>query len=192
MYITSISFLQGMTRIPYNIEPGMENAIQNGKKVNFSDLMVSQFLGFQFNPYLALGAGINFEYWTTNTGFVPLYVDFRVNMTDKKVAPHWYINAGYAVRWNIDSKPKNVKTGNGSMYGLHGHTSGWTGETGIGIKASVNWASALLITLSAKAQESSFGYYIGPELTQGTKPLLVNTPSHGVYIFMGLKASIVF
>jgi len=192
MYITSVAFFQGLTRIPYNVEPGMENAVQNGKQINFSNVTISQFLGFQFNPHLALGAGINFEYWTTKTGFVPLYVDFRVNMTDKKIAPHWYINTGYAVRWNIDSKPYTVKTGTGLMYGLHGYTSGWMGETGIGIKASVGWASAILITLAAKAQESSLGYYAGETLSPGTKPLLVNTPSHSVYISMGLKASIVF
>lgn len=192
MYITSVSFFQGLTRIPYNMEPGTENAVHNGKKVNFSDLGVSQFLGFQFNPNLALGMGVGFEYWTTKNGFVPIYVDFRVNMIDRRLAPHWYINVGYAAHWAIDSRPYQVSTGTGKMYGIHGYTSGLMGETGIGIKASVSWASSILITVAGKVQESSLRYYAGPELSQGLKPLLVYTNSHGLYISLGLKASLVF
>jgi hypothetical protein len=78
------------------------------------------------------------------------------------------------------------------MYGIHGYTSGLMGETGIGIKASVNWASSILITVAGKVQESSLRYYSGPDPSQGLKPLLVNTNSHGLYISVGLKASIVF
>ena len=192
MFITSASFFQSVTRLPHNIEPGAENAVQNGKKVNFSNVGVSQFFGFQFNPYLALGLGVNFEYWTSKTGFVPLYVDFRVNITDGKIAPHCYLNAGYATSWHIDSRPTNVQTGTGPMYGIHGYTSGLMGETGFGVKASLNRASALLVTVSGKVQESALRYYAGPELSQGVKPLVVNTNSYGLYIFVGLKASIVF
>ena len=192
MFITSAAFFQSIARIPYNVEPGMESAIQNGKKVNFFNVMVSQFFGFQFNPYLALGLGVNFEYWTTKTGFVPLYADFRVNMTDGKLAPHCYLNVGYAVSWNIDNRPYEVKTGTGKMFGIHGYTSGLMAETGIGLKANINWASAIVITLAGKVQESSLRYYAGPDLAQGVKPLLVNTNSHGLYFSVGLKASIVF
>lgn len=192
MYITSLAFFQGVRRIPYNIEPGTEHEKYNGKNANFSNITVSQFLGFQFNPYLALGAGVSFEYWTTKSGFIPLYVDFRVNITDRKLAPHWYINAGFAPRWYVDSRPYKIATGTGSLYGIHGYTSGWIGETGFGLKASVNWASAILITIAGRIQESSLRYYTGPEPPQGVKPLLVNTNSHSLYISVGMKASIVF
>ncbi|MCL2132443.1 MAG: hypothetical protein FWH36_08370 [Lentimicrobiaceae bacterium] len=194
MYITSASFFQSMTRLPYDVEPGRENAVENGKKVSFSTIAVSQFFGFQFNPYLALGVGVNFEYWTTKTGtgFVPIYVDFRVNMTDQKIAPHWYLNAGYATCWHIDSRPYAISTGAGRMLGIHGYTAGPMAETGFGLKASINSNSAFLVTVAGKVQESSLRYYSGPELPQGTKPSLVNTNSHGLYISVGLKAGIVF
>jgi hypothetical protein len=192
MFITSASFFQSLTRRPYNVLPGTENAIYNGKKANFSDVAISQFLGFQFNPYLALGAGISFEYWTNKSGFVPLYVDFRVNITEGKIAPHCYLNAGYAPRWSVDNHPYNISTGTGKMYAIHGYTSGWIGEIGIGIKASVSRASAVLITVSGKVQESSLRYHPLPEPTQGIKPLLVNTDSHSLYFFVGVKAGFVF
>jgi len=194
MFITSAAFFQSLTRLPNNIEVGEEHAAHNGKKVNFSNMTISQFFGFQFNPYLALGVGVNFEYWTTKNGngFVPLYIDLRGNITEEKIAPHWYVNAGYATHWSIDSRPYLVKTGQGTIYGIHGYTSGWMGEVGIGMKASIGWASALLLTISGKVQESSLRYYSGPDLMQGVKPLIVNTNSHGLYISAGLKASIVF
>jgi len=193
MFITSASFFQSLARLPYNIAPGTEYAIYNGKKANISNVAVSQFFGFQFNPYLALGAGVGFEFWTNNkSGFVPLYVDFRVNMTDERISPHWYLNAGYAPRWHIDNRPYNASTGTGKMYLIHGYTSGWMGETGIGLKANVSRTSAILVTVSGKVQESSLRYHSGVEPTQGLKPLLVNTNSHGVYLSVGMKASFVF
>lgn len=194
MFITSAAFFQSLTRIPYNVAPGEEHIVYNGKKVDFSIVAVSQFFGFQFNPYLALGVGVNYEYWTTKTAFVPLYVDFRGNMTDGKIAPHWYLNAGYATHWAIDSRPdpKKISTGTGKLFGIHGYTGGWMGEVGIGVKANINRTSALLITASGKVQESALRYYSGTDLPQGVKPLIVNTNSNGMYISVGLKASVVF
>jgi hypothetical protein len=192
MYITSAAFFQSVSRLPFNVQPGEENAVHNGKKANFSNLTLSQFFGFQFNPYLALGVGVNFEYWTIKTGFVPLYADLRVNMTDKRIAPQAYLNVGYSTCWHMDSRPRMVSTGTGKMFGLHGYTSGPMAELGIGVKASVNWATAILISLAGKVQESSLRYYSGPEPVQGMKPLLVNTNSHCLYFSIGLKASLVF
>jgi len=193
MFITSAAFFQSLTRLPYNVEPGAEYAIYNGKKANISNFAISQFFGFQFNPYLALGAGVGFELWTNNkSGFVPLYVDLRVNIIEGKIAPHWYMNAGYAPRWHIDNRPYNTSTGTGKMYLIHGYTSGWMGETGIGLKASISRTSAILVTVSGKVQESSLRYHSGVDPTPGLKPLLVNTNSHGMYISIGMKASFVF
>jgi len=192
MFITSASFFQAVTRIPYNVDPMAENEPQNGKNANISTISISQFFGFQFNPYLALGVGVGFDYWTTNNAFVPLYVDFRVNMTSGKIAPHWYINAGYATRWFTDSKPYRVSTGQGLIYGIHGYTNGLVGETGFGLKASVSRSAAIIISLSGKVQESSLRYYVGPDLPQGVKPLITNKNAHGLYLSVGLKASVVF
>jgi hypothetical protein len=192
MFITSAAFFQSMTRLPLNIQPGEEHADFNGTKVSSSILEISQFFGFQFNPYLALGVGVNFEYWTVKTAFLPLYVDLRGNMTADKIAPHWYVNLGYAPRWSVDSRPYMVKTGQGSIYGIHGYTGGWMSEAGIGVKANISKSSAFVLTVSAKVQESTFRYYTGPVLMQGVKPLIVNTNSHCLYISAGIKAGVVF
>ena len=195
MYITSAAFFQSMVRLPEDVKVGEENVDYNGKKVTFSSVAISQFFGYQFSPYLALGVGVGFDFWTTGkkgNGFVPLYVDFRVNMTDKKIAPHWYINAGFAPRFPINGVPQEISTGTGKMYGIHGYTSGWLGETGFGVKLSISKSAALVIAAAGKAQASALRYYSGIEQPLLLKPLVLNTNSHSIYIFAGLKASIIF
>ena len=192
LFITSASFFQGMTRLPYNVVPGEEGFLKNSKKANISVMNVSQFMGFQFSPHFALGLGIGFDYWTVKNAFVPIYADLRFNITKGKIAPHAYINVGYAVRWHIDSKPYKASTGNSTDYIIHGHTSGVVGELGFGVKASVGYSSSIIITLSGKVQESALRYYEGTTLGQSMRPLLVNKNSSGMYLFAGLKVGFAF
>ncbi|MDR1459987.1 MAG: hypothetical protein LBI60_07210 [Bacteroidales bacterium] len=194
MFITSLSFLQGITRLPYNMEKGEEGQIKNYKKINNISLInVSQFMGFQLSPYFALGLGVGFEYWTVKNAFVPIYADLRFNITKGKVAPHAYLNLGYTNRWHIDSKPYKVSTGNSNEYVIHGASSGIMGELGFGVKANVGYSSAVVITASAKIQETAFRYYAGnTPLSQSMKPLIVNTNSSGMYVFLGIKVGFVF
>ena len=130
-------------------------------------------MGYQFNPYLCLGIGVGFEYWTVKNAYVPIYVDFRVNMMKTKFAPVWYINLGYSNRWFISSKPYKSTTGNGSDYIIHGSKSGLMGETGFGVKVNVKYSTAL-------------------NLSQSMKPILVDTDQSCVYISLGVKAGITF
>ena len=195
MFITSLSFHQGITRLPSNMESGQDGLTKNYKKASISLINASQFMGFQFSPYFALGLGVGFEYWTVSGGnaFVPLYADLRFNMTSGKIAPHAYVNLGYGNRWHIDSRPYKATTGNSNEYIIHGATSGFMGEIGIGVKASVGYSSAIVITASGKVQDSSLRYYEGNNPpSQSMKPLLVNEYSNGLYIFAGIKVGVVF
>jgi hypothetical protein len=194
MFITSLSFQQGISRVPYNVVEGEEGQIKNYKKANNLSLInVSQFMGFQLSPYFALGLGLGFEYWTVKNAFVPIYADLRFNMMERKISPHAYLNIGYANRWHIDSKPYKVTTGNTNEYVIQGATSGIMGELGLGVKASVGYSSAIAITASMKVQESAFRYYAGnTPLSQSMKPLLVDTDSDGLYLFLGIKVGFIF
>ena len=195
MFITSVSFYQGITRILYNEDDSQsqEGLIKNLKKTsNISLVNVSQFMGFQFSPYFALGLGVGFDYWSVKHAFVPVYVDLRFNMTDRKFAPHAYINLGYGNRWNISSKPYKATTGNTNEYIFHAATSGFMGEIGLGVKVSVSYSSALLIAASCKIQDSALRYYEGSAPSQSMKPLLVNTNANGLYLFAGIKLGVVF
>ena len=194
MFITSVSFNQGITRIPYNVLPGEEGMKKNlyKKTSQISLIGASQFMGFQFSPYFALGLGLGFEYWTVNSAFVPIYADLRFNMTDGKFAPHAYINLGYGNRWFFDSKPYKATIGNSNDFIIHAYTSGFMGEVGLGIKASVGFSNALIITATCKVQESALRYYEGSAPSQSMGPLLVNTNANGLYLSAGIKVGVVF
>ena len=54
--------------------------------------------GYQFNPWLFVGAGLAVDYHAAgNRLFVPLFADFRANFLDRKVSPFFSTKIGYAV-----------------------------------------------------------------------------------------------
>ncbi len=195
LFITSLSFSQGIARIPYTVEEGenAESVDKLGKGI--SNIAINQFMGYQFNPFVALGLGINFEYWTVKNGFVPIYIDLRINMMRTRIAPHMYVNLGYANRWFFDSKPYKAANGNASDYIIHGAKSGLMGELGLGMKFTFAYASDLNVTIFSKFQESTYRYYSsedGSKPAQNVRPILVNTDRPSMYIFIGIKAGISF
>lgn len=193
MFITTASFSHGFVRIPYAPLEGEDTYETEILKQGLPSVSLSQFFGFQFNPYLALGVGLGFDYWTKKNAFVPLYVDFRVTMLQGTFAPQWYVNLGYANRWHIDSKPYKAKAGNSGDYIIHGAKSGLMAETGIGVKVSVKYNTALIISAFAKFQESSLRYYGGlANPSQTIKPLLVDTDQPCMYISLGVRAGVIF
>jgi len=103
------------------------------------------------------------------------------------------LHLGYANRWHMDSKPYKVSTGNTNDYIIHGATSGVMGEIGIGVKASVGYSKAVVITASAKIQETALRYYSGTTPpSQSMKPLLVDANANSFYLSIGVKAGFVF
>ncbi len=193
MFVTSLGFSHGFVRIPYTPRGEETSTEPEILKAGLPAVSISQFMGYQFNPYLCLGIGVGFDYWTVKNAYVPIYVDFRVNMMKTKFAPVWYINLGYSNRWFISSKPYKSTTGNGSDYIIHGSKSGLMGETGFGVKVNVKYSTALNVFVFAKFQESALRYYNGSAaLSQSMKPILVDTDQSCVYISLGVKAGITF
>ena len=193
LFITSVSFYHGFARIPYTPKEGENEKSTEILTQGLPVVNISQFMGYQFNPYVCLGVGVSFDYWTIKNAFLPVYVDFRVNMAKNRFAPQWYINLGYASRWHIDSKPYKIGTGNTTEYIIHGAKSGWMAETGFGLKVNVNYSTALIISAFAHFQESSLRYYAGStKPSQNIRPLLVNADQSSLYISLGIKAGIAF
>lgn len=193
LFITSASFYHGFARIPYAPKEGENEKETEILRQGLPAVSLSQFMGYQFNPYLCLGVGVSFDYWTIKNAFLPVYVDFRVNMTKHRFAPQWYLNIGYASRWYMDSKPYKAGTGNTSEYIIHGAKSGWMAETGFGLKVNVKYSTALIISVFARFQESSLRYYAGStKPSQNIRPLLVNADQSCMYISLGVKAGVAF
>lgn len=54
--------------------------------------------GYQFNPYIYLGAGVGLSYYFDyETTFVPIFLDFKANLMDGKIIPFAGAKLGYSV-----------------------------------------------------------------------------------------------
>lgn len=59
---------------------------------------VSTTHGFQFNPYLFLGAGMAVEYHNFyGATFLPIFIESRLNFIDNSITPFFALRAGYSV-----------------------------------------------------------------------------------------------
>ena len=59
---------------------------------------ISTTHGCQINSHLFVGAGLGCEYHEMGKRwFLPLFVDFRVNISDRKFTPFFGLKAGYAL-----------------------------------------------------------------------------------------------
>lgn len=188
-FITSPTFLNGIYKVNY---PYYETTKDIQNKIPI--VGISQFMGYQFSPYFMLGLGVEFDYWTKPRNiFVPIYLDLRVNMMSGDFAPHWYLNVGYGSRWSVDSKTVSAYGINSKTYVVHGAKSGIMLESGLGIKANVGYSNALILTFTAKAQESALKYHDPATDSGGTQDkYFANTYAPNWYIFLGVKAGIVF
>ena len=185
-FITSPSFVNGIHHVTYD-----------GNKVPSSSISIvglSQFMGFQFSPYFMLGLGVSFDYWTKpKNAFVPIYLDLRFNFMDHNISPHMYLNLGYASQWSVDSKTYSAYGINSDRYVLHGAKSGLMFESGIGVKAHASYSNAIILTFTAKVLESAIKYNNGESTSGGTQAkYLANTYENNWYVFIGVKAGIVF
>ena len=59
---------------------------------------ISTTHGYQINTHLFVGAGLGCEYHEMGKRwFLPLFVDFRYNISDRKFTPFFGLKAGYAL-----------------------------------------------------------------------------------------------
>ena len=185
VFITSPSFMNGIYKVTCN---GKD--IQNKIPV----VGISQFMGYQFSHYFMMGLGVEFDYWTKpKNAFVPIYLDLRFNMLNNDFSPHWYLNLGYASHWSVDSKTYSAYGINSITYVLHGAKPGIMIESGIGVKANASYSNSIILTFTDKVQESAIKYW-DPETSSGgtQEKYFANTYENNWYLFLGVKAGIVF
>ncbi len=101
--------------------------------------------GYQFNPYIFLGAGVAVSYhkdW--ETVFVPVFVDFKVNFINQKVTPFFGLKTGYSA---YDATGAYVNPSMGVSFG-------------IGRKASLDLSIGYTLQVMDDMETiSSYGYY---------------------------------
>lgn len=81
---------------------GYKGFVETGYSLGTGDCSVNRFEistshGYQFNPYLFLGAGLGISYYDeSNLTAIPVFVDFRTNFIKNKITPIAGIKFGYS------------------------------------------------------------------------------------------------
>lgn len=61
--------------------------------------------GYQFNPFFSLGFGAGIKFYLVENDpdiVVPLFLDFRVYFTDRKISPYLALGTGYAIDFGYE------------------------------------------------------------------------------------------
>ncbi len=91
----------------YNITYGSFNSSSNAYNGNLiNGLGVDNITGKQFNKYVGLGLGIGFHSMYPGVGEnnMPVFLDFRGYLKEKKVSPYYNLAAGYAFAFKNEEK----------------------------------------------------------------------------------------
>lgn len=104
-------------------------------------LEISTSHGYQFNNYFYIGGGIAADYYTDASLFsVPIFVHFRANFLNKKIAPFAEVKTGYSV----------------------GDIGGGYFAVGLGVRFALKGKKALNLKLEYNYQQYDYtysGYY---------------------------------
>lgn len=93
-------------RCPYNADytsRGYRGFVELGYAFGVGDtnnndrLEMTTTHGFQFNPYLFVGGGVGLHYYTdADEVLMPLFGEFRANLTDGSITPYVGVKLGYS------------------------------------------------------------------------------------------------
>lgn len=102
---------------------GYRGFVETGYSIGTGDYSVDRLEiftthGYQFNPYIFLGAGLGMSYFNNSDRVtVPIYTDFRVNFTKNKITPFGEVKLGYS---SGDVEGSFFSTDLGVRFGLVG------------------------------------------------------------------------
>lgn len=176
VFMTTIGYAGGAGRIkiPNRELPNKLFAIQ-----------VNELLAYQFNQNFFMGVNLGFDFWRY-TAFVPIGLNLSVNMTRTKIAPHWFLNAGYSFKWYINQKPELVTKV------IQGAKPGPYIESGLGINIKISDKVALLILATYKMQYSSIKYSVEEPDQPDNSEYFTNREQNYFYHFGGVKIGILY
>lgn len=108
-------------------------------------LEISTSHGYQFNPYLFLGGGVGFHYYTNaDEAMLPFFVDFRANFIRGSVTPYAGVKLGYSALL-------------GDIFGSSG---GLYFSPSIGVRFSIDSDKAINVSLGYSLQRlNNDAYY---------------------------------
>lgn len=161
-----------------------EDLLKTVRNKNFN-IQVHQLFAYQFNNFFYMGIGTGIDFWN-RTAFVPLYLNFSVNMMQTKVAPMAFINLGWGFKWYISSRPDIVNRV------IHGSNWGPMGEGGLGIRIQLTDKVGLMLAGTYKVQYSKIRYTIPVENETDYSADFANSIQPAIYHFAGFKVGVIY
>lgn len=161
-----------------------EDLLKTVRNKNFN-IQVHQLFAYQFNNFFYMGIGTGIDFWN-RTAFVPLYLNFSVNMMQTKVAPMAFINLGWGFKWYISSRPDIVNRV------IHGSNWGPMGEGGLGIRIQLTDKVGLMLAGTYKVQYSKIRYTIPVENESDYSADFANSIQPAIYHFAGFKVGVIY
>ncbi len=161
-----------------------EDLLKTVRNKNFN-IQVHQLFAYQFNNFFYMGIGTGIDFWN-RTAFVPLYLNFSVNMMQTKVAPMAFINLGWGFKWYISSRPDIVNRV------IHGSNWGPMGEGGLVIRIQLTDKVGLMLAGTYKVQYSKIRYTIPVENETDYSADFANSIQPAIYHFAGFKVGVIY
>jgi hypothetical protein len=177
VYMTTGGFNSGVGTLHYG------NSKMQNKIPMFS---VNQMIGYQFNPYVSLGVELGLDVWK-HTAFIPVAANLTVEFMDRVATPLWYMNAGYAFKWYVSSKPEKM------THVIHGAKPGLHLNTGIGAKVQIKEKLHLFIAADYKVQHTTLQYsVVNPGDLYDYSSITTNRTDKKFYHFIGLRIGFMY
>ncbi|MBQ6071530.1 MAG: hypothetical protein IKQ75_05130 [Bacteroidales bacterium] len=150
-----------------------------------TNVMIHQFIGYQFNNNFQLGIGAGIDIWK-RTAFIPLYLGMNVIMLDKRVAPVFTLNLGYGFKWYMQSTPEAV------THVIHGSDPGPMGEAAIGLRIRFKNRLSIMFTALYKLQVTSIRYTSNPANMDYASILTDDIKKNQLYHFAGVRVGLLY
>ena len=147
---------------------------------------IDQVIAYEFNPYVNLGVDFGVNIWR-KTAFIPVALHLTVTFMDYKVAPMWYMNAGYSFKWYVSSKPEKMTRV------VYGAKPGPYLNTGLGVKLQLSEKVSLIFAADYKMQYSTIQYYEREnEIEYDYSMVATNRTQNMFYHFVGMKVGVLY
>ena len=143
---------RGMYNITYGSFNTSSSAFNRGI---ISGLGIDNITGKQFNKYVGLGLGIGFHSMYPGVGEnnMPVFLDFRGYLREKKVSPYYNLSAGYAFAFKNEEK------------GINDVKGGYVFHPALGFKIGSN-ENSFMVDVGIKWTRNTFYYNFWNEIRE--------------------------
>lgn len=148
-----------------------------------TNYFISVESGFRVNNHFAVGLGLNYDNYDI-ISTVPFFVEVKGYLHDKKVAPYYFVGAGYGVSWLNESMDDFLISNEKIRGGLFGHT-------GLGYQVKGKGLS-YAFKIGYKLQKTRISYQYNTEPWRSSSPMLSDVQEKRMFRRLFFSVSVIF